>query len=176
MSLISAGSISLDSTFKYPIIYFINQEISPRKGDIILQLCLRHKQTKLQSMPDMEPRLWIVALRRYDNNRRSQMQGGINWILPKEINANRFFWDSHWLEIWQNLLYPSMWPKGGSVAMDFEEYGLQQDSTSPTHPLPVTHCLCLLYFDIGKGGEYERRLEGLKLGQNTNRIDCISSL
>ncbi len=27
------------------------------------------------------------------------MQGGKNWILPKEINANRFFWDSHWLEI-----------------------------------------------------------------------------
>ncbi len=30
---------------------------------------------------------------------RSQMQGGKNWILPKEINPNRFFWESHWLEI-----------------------------------------------------------------------------
>ncbi len=28
-------------------------------------------------------------LRRYDTNGRSQMQGGKNWILPKEINANR---------------------------------------------------------------------------------------
>jgi len=27
----------------------------------------------------------------YDMNGRSQMQGGKNWILPKEINANRFF-------------------------------------------------------------------------------------
>jgi hypothetical protein len=29
--------------------------------------------------------------RRYDMNGRSQMQGGKHWILPKEINANRFF-------------------------------------------------------------------------------------
>jgi hypothetical protein len=26
------------------------------------------------------------------------MQGGKNCILLKEINANRFFWDSHWLD------------------------------------------------------------------------------
>ncbi len=25
-------------------------------------------------------------------------QGGKNWILYKEVNANRFFWDSQWLE------------------------------------------------------------------------------
>jgi hypothetical protein len=43
------------------------------------------------------------------------MQGGKNWILPKEMNANRFFRDSHWLEIWKNCLCPSMGP---SVAMD----------------------------------------------------------
>jgi hypothetical protein len=35
-------------------------------------------------------------------NGRSQMQGGKNWILPKEINANGFFCDSHCLEIWKN--------------------------------------------------------------------------
>ncbi len=46
------------------------------------------------------------------------MQGGKNWILPKYNNANRFFWDSHWLEIWSNHLYPSMGPNGGSVTMD----------------------------------------------------------
>jgi hypothetical protein len=45
------------------------------------------------------------------------MQGGKNWILPKEMNANRFFWDSHWLEIWSNHLFPSMEPNGGSVAI-----------------------------------------------------------
>ena len=51
-------------------------------------------------------------------NGRFQMQGGKNWILPKEMTANRFFWDSHWLEIWSNHLCPSMGPNGGSVAVD----------------------------------------------------------
>jgi hypothetical protein len=51
-------------------------------------------------------------------NRRFQMQGGKNRFLPKEMNANRFFWDSHWLEIWSNHLCPSMGPNGVSVAMD----------------------------------------------------------
>jgi hypothetical protein len=51
---------------------------------------------------------------------RFQMQGGKNWFLPKEMNANRFFWDSHWLEIWSNHFYPSMGPNGGSAAI----YGL----------------------------------------------------
>jgi hypothetical protein len=54
-------------------------------------------------------------------NGRFQMQGGKNWFLPKEMNANRFFWDSHWLEIWSNQFYPSMGPNGGSVAMDSVE-------------------------------------------------------
>ncbi len=57
-----------------------------------------------------------------DMNGIFQMQGGKNWFLPKEINANRFFWDSHWLEIWSNHFYPSMGPNGGSVAMDSVEY------------------------------------------------------
>jgi hypothetical protein len=46
-------------------------------------------------------------------NGRFQMQRGKNWILPKEMNENRFFWDSHWLEIWSNHLCPSMGPNGG---------------------------------------------------------------
>jgi hypothetical protein len=50
-------------------------------------------------------------------NSWSQMVGGLNRLLPKEINANRFFWDSHWLEIWSNHFCPSMGPNGGSVAM-----------------------------------------------------------
>ncbi len=53
-----------------------------------------------------------------DMNGRFQMQGGKNWILPKQINANRFFWDSHWLEIWSNHFCPSMGLNGGSVATD----------------------------------------------------------
>ena len=52
-----------------------------------------------------------------------QMQGGKNWIFPKEMNANRFFWDSHWLEIWSNHFCPSMGPNGGIVAMDSEVGG-----------------------------------------------------
>ncbi len=47
-----------------------------------------------------------------------QIQGGKNWILPKEMNANRFFWDSHWLKIWSNHLFSSMGTNGGSLAMD----------------------------------------------------------
>ncbi len=45
------------------------------------------------------------------------MQGGKNWILPKEMKANRFFWASHWLEIGSNHLFPSMGQNGGIVAM-----------------------------------------------------------
>jgi hypothetical protein len=55
-----------------------------------------------------------------DMNGRFQMQGGKNWFLTKEMNANRLFWDSHWLEIWSNHFYPSMGPNGGSVAMGSE--------------------------------------------------------
>ncbi len=62
-------------------------------------------------------------------NGRFQMQGGKNWFLLKEMNANRFFWDSHWLEIWSNHFYPSMGPNGGSVAMDSVE-GIQRDSVN----------------------------------------------
>jgi hypothetical protein len=69
---------------------------------------------KIQFLP---PCIWNLQ-RRYDMNGRFQMQGGKNWILPKEMNANRFFWDSHWLEIWSNHLFPSKGPNGGSVAMD----------------------------------------------------------
>jgi hypothetical protein len=53
-----------------------------------------------------------------DMNGIFQMQGGKNRILPKYINAKRFFWDSHWLEIWSNHFCPSMGLNGGSVATD----------------------------------------------------------
>jgi hypothetical protein len=48
--------------------------------------------------------------RRYDMNGRSEMQGGKNWILLKEMNANRFFWDSLWLEIWSTTYVP-LWDR-----------------------------------------------------------------
>jgi hypothetical protein len=35
------------------------------------------------------------------------------------MNVNRFFWDSHWLEIWSNHSCPSMGPNEGAwLAMD----------------------------------------------------------
>jgi hypothetical protein len=53
-------------------------------------------------------------------NGRFQMQGGKNWILPKEIIANRSFWDAHgWKSGQTTYSYvPLMGPNGGSVAMD----------------------------------------------------------
>jgi len=47
----------------------------------------------------------------------SQMLNGQNWILPKEMNANRFFPDSDWLEIWEKKtvisLYGIEWRERG---------------------------------------------------------------
>jgi hypothetical protein len=60
----------------------------------------------------------LLSSEAVDMNGRFQMQGGKNWILPKEMNANRFFWDSHWLDIWSNHFCPSMGLNGGSVATD----------------------------------------------------------
>ncbi len=34
---------------------------------------------------------------------------GKNWILPQQIYANRFFWDSHWLEMLANNSCPTIW-------------------------------------------------------------------
>ncbi len=45
------------------------------------------------------------------------MQGGKKWNFPKGISANRFFCDSHWLEIWKNhyvpLQYGTEWRERG---------------------------------------------------------------
>jgi hypothetical protein len=38
----------------------------------------------------------------------------------------------------------------------YAENGLQQDSAPPP-PLPATDCLCILYFDTGKGGGLNQR-------------------
>ncbi len=66
----------------------------------------------------------LKILMRYDMNGRAQMQGCKNRILPKEMNANGFFRDSHSLEIWKNHFCPSMGPNGGSVACECG-YGLR---------------------------------------------------
>ncbi len=74
-------------------------------------------------------------------NSWSQMVGGLNRLLPKEINENRFFWDSHWLEIWSNHFCPSMGPNGGTVAMDSGYAGPigAEDRHDPSHIDPVLH-------------------------------------
>jgi hypothetical protein len=41
------------------------------------------------------------------------MQGGKNWILPKVMNANPFFSDSHWLEKPLMSLYGTEWRERG---------------------------------------------------------------
>jgi hypothetical protein len=75
-------------------------------------------------------------------NVRFQMQGGKNRILPKYINANRFFWDAHWLEIWSNHFCPSMGPNGGSVAMDSgEKFVSNWIRCSQMSPLLIFVCL-----------------------------------
>ncbi len=79
-----------------------------------------------------------------DMNGRFQMQGGKNWFLPKEMNANRFFCDSRWLEIWSNQFYPSMGPNGGSVAMDSAE----QHQNSKRRP--IYWILIKMVYDIQK--------------------------
>ncbi len=66
-----------------------------------------------------------------DMNGRFQKQGGKNWILPKQVNANRFFWDSHWLEIWSNHFCPSMGLNGGSVATDSGHNDSRKEKKSP---------------------------------------------
>ncbi len=76
-------------------------------------------------------------------NGRFQMQGGKNWILPKYINANRFFWDSHWLEIWSNHFCPSMGLNGGSVATDS---GKNMYSVFKTLKMSLDELYFLYYF------------------------------
>ncbi len=70
-------------------------------------------------LADYKARLKLPPL--YDMTGRYQMQGNKKLDFAKEITAIRFFWDSHWLEIWKNHLCPSLGPNGGSVAiMDSE--------------------------------------------------------
>ncbi len=96
-----------------------------------------------------------VCLTGYDMNGRFQMQVGKNWILPKEMNANRFYWDSHWLEIWSYHFCPSMGPNGGSVAMD----------SGPSWTFRLLRIQSLWYFCEGYKVDYCWILKLLK-GQN----------
>jgi hypothetical protein len=74
------------------------------------------------------------------------MQGGKNWIFPKEMNANRFFWDSHWLEIWSNHFCPSMGPNGGSVAKDYGGTKLVTNQFDEIPRRSTYHCLLPISF------------------------------
>jgi hypothetical protein len=73
-----------------------------------------------------------------------QIQGGKTWILPKEVNANQFFWDSHWPGQPTYALYGTEWRE--------RDYGLC---------ILVYTQVCLV--TKGREGgrvEPERRLEG----------------
>jgi hypothetical protein len=60
------------------------------------------------------PRRWTIVTSSLNEIPR----GGTTWteisnagrFLPKEMNTNRFYWDSHWLEIWSNHFCPSIGP------------------------------------------------------------------
>jgi hypothetical protein len=93
---------------------FLNQfDEIPRWSSIVSLIILLISFGKILFKP---PTIWHQLFKNTAPEARamhnwSQMQGGQNWILPKEINANRFFWDSHWLEIWKSqVLCPSMGP------------------------------------------------------------------
>jgi len=87
-------------------------------------------------------------------------KGGKNWILPKDINANRLFRDSHWLEIWKNHLCPSIGPNGGSVAMTtisvLDENRKPSTAPSHTHWKLVTGIIYSFKFTIAIVGHRHR--------------------
>ncbi len=76
-------------------------------------------------------------------NARFQMQGGKNWILPKEMNANRFFWDSHWPEMVKLLmfLYGTEWRERG--------YGLRNPLGDGSHRDFVSCQVTMMGFFLG---------------------------
>ncbi len=61
------------------------------------------------------------------------------------MNANRFFWDSHWLEIWNNNFCPSMGPNGGCVAMDSNLTPLTSAAAFFVASTPVVDAILLLH-------------------------------
>ncbi len=72
------------------------------------------------------------------------MVGGLNRLLPKEINANRFFWDSHWLMI-GNLVKPLLSLYGTEwrepVAIDSESV-IFSTAYSLTHFIVFKQLVC----------------------------------
>jgi hypothetical protein len=53
-------------------------------------------------------------------NGRFQIQGGKNWILPKEMNANRFFWSLIGWKSGQTTYIPLVGPTNPSEVRQFE--------------------------------------------------------
>jgi hypothetical protein len=94
------------------------------------------------------------------------MQGGKNWILPKEINANRLLLR---LSLAGNLAKPLMSLYGTEWvgAWLWTSKNMVSNRINTPHPLPVKQCTLT---QGGGGGEPERSLEGKKLGRY-----CIQS-
>jgi hypothetical protein len=67
-----------------------------------------------------------------------QMQEGKNWIFPKEMIANRFFWDSHWLEIWSNPVVPP-WDRMEGSWLWTQEWGGGHSFHGQTKPNLVSY-------------------------------------
>ncbi len=97
------------------------------------------------------------------------MKGGKNWILSKEINTNRFFWNSHWLEIWKTHQCPAADPNGGSVAIwtplkESFAYVPSSYLVSIPIPLPIQLKWANVYFLQRVKKELERGKEGVHSG------------
>jgi hypothetical protein len=60
------------------------------EGESRFKLVWMESTSPCNSLIGKLPLVEVTLLRQY-MNRRSQMQGGKNWSLQKEINANRFF-------------------------------------------------------------------------------------
>ncbi len=116
---------------------------------------------------------WPMRPRKAVRLEREISNAGKNWILPKEINSSRFFWDSHWLEIWKNHLRPSTGPNGGSVA-NFISLGIievpkkESSVMSSVRLYGVQYVLCDLPFWREMHGGRERRVERELHGWNLN--------
>jgi hypothetical protein len=95
MRLVSCAGTTLAKKFKYQLLKQPNEDSELElKKDIVTKFTVLIMSAALRPRATKN-RLFVCQLnknqRRHDINGRSQMQGGKNWILPKEINAKRFF-------------------------------------------------------------------------------------
>ncbi len=87
------------------------------------------------------------------------MQGSKKWILPKEINTNRFFCDSHWLRVTEEPVCFKLFPQNPDLTTDHPAVEISCSWLSAlTYPYRYFYCslsLTVNHFnaaDIGAEG------------------------